>query len=191
MNTPMLRRKATLLLLAFFVACGASAEVEAQRRPVKKAVVTRKRTPRARRARANTVTARRPVNVVIGTRNIDAPPADGSVVDGDAPPPPPRRPAPPPRSGPISGGVLNGKAISKPAPTYPPIARAARASGAVNVQIVVDEEGNVISATPVSGHPLLQQSAPQAVRQWKFTPTLLSGQPVKVSGIVVVNYSLQ
>jgi TonB family protein len=88
----------------------------------------------------------------------------------------------------ISGGVLNGKAISLPKPAYPPIAKAARASGAVNVQVTVDESGAVISARAVSGHPLLQQAATSAARGAKFRPTLLSGQPVKVTGVIVYNF---
>ncbi len=88
----------------------------------------------------------------------------------------------------ISGGVLNGKAVSKPQPAYPPIAKAAGASGTVTVQIVVDEEGNVVSAAAVSGHPLLQQAAVAAAREAKFSPTFLSGQPVKVSGVVTYNF---
>ena len=91
----------------------------------------------------------------------------------------------------VSGGILNGKAVSKPAPEYPAIAKAARAQGTVSVQIIVDEEGRVLSANAVSGHPLLRQSAIAAVRQWRFSSTLLSGQPVKVTGVVVVNYRLQ
>ena len=91
----------------------------------------------------------------------------------------------------ISGGVLNGKAISKPQPAYPPIAKAARASGTVTVQVLVDEQGRVVSAHAVSGHPLLQQSAVSAARQAKFSPTLLSGQPVKVSGVITYNFVLQ
>ena len=188
MNTSVLRRKATWLLLAFVVACGAWVEVEAQRRPVKRAVVTKKRARRARRGRSVVVT--KPVPVIIGDRNVDAPPASGTDAAVDEPPPPPM-PRPTPRSGVISGGVLNGKAISKPAPAYPPIARAARAQGNVVVRIVVDEQGNVISASPISGHPLLQQAAANAVRQWRFSPTLLSGQPVKVTGVVTVNFTLQ
>src|SRR5512132_2350924 len=96
------------------------------------------------------------------------------------PPPPPASATPrpgPPKT--ISGGVLNGKAISKPQPAYPPIARAAHASGTVSVQVLVDERGNVVSAQAVSGHPLLRASAEAAARQAKFSPTLLSGQPVK------------
>jgi len=88
----------------------------------------------------------------------------------------------------ISGGVLNGKALSLPKPAYPSAARAVNASGAVNVQIVIDEQGNIVSATAVSGHPLLRQAAEQAAIEAKFSPTLLSGQPVRVSGILVYNF---
>jgi len=88
----------------------------------------------------------------------------------------------------VSGGVLNGKAVSKPQPAYPPIAKAAGASGTVTVQILVDEEGNVVSASAVAGHPLLQQAAVAAAREAKFSPTRLSGQPVKVSGVVTYNF---
>jgi TonB family protein len=114
----------------------------------------------------------------------------GDAEDEEPPPPPP--PIPPP-SGlkVISGGVLNGKAVSKPAPVYPPIARAAKASGTVIVQVVVDEEGNVISASAVSGHPLLQAAAVAAARQAKFTPTKLSGSPVKVTGTLTYNFVLE
>ncbi|MDQ1613143.1 MAG: periplasmic protein TonB [Pyrinomonadaceae bacterium] len=88
------------------------------------------------------------------------------------------------------GGVLNGKASSKPQPSYPPVAQAARAQGTVVVQITVDEEGYVISARAISGHPLLQQAAVQAARQARFAPTRLSGKPVKVTGVVTYNFVL-
>jgi TonB family protein len=88
----------------------------------------------------------------------------------------------------ISGGVLNGKAVILPHPEYPLIARQAQASGTVTVQITIDEEGNVVSAKAVSGHPLLQSAAVDAARRAKFTPTLLEGEPVKVSGQVVYNF---
>lgn len=120
----------------------------------------------------------------------------------DAPPPPitpgvppavnhnsPASKPPPPKT--ISGGVLNGKAISLPKPAYPAIAKAAHASGTVNVQVTVDESGNVISASAVSGHPLLRQSAISAARGAKFRPTMLSGQPVKVTGVIVYNFVAQ
>ena len=93
---------------------------------------------------------------------------------------PPTTPAKPGATGPgkpISGGVLNGKAISKPEPAYPAVAKAARASGTVVVQITVDESGKVTSANAVSGHPLLRQAAVQAAYQARFSPTLLSGKP--------------
>jgi TonB family protein len=88
----------------------------------------------------------------------------------------------------ISGGVLNDKAISLPKPPYPPIARAAKASGTVVVQVTIDENGNVISARAVSGHPLLQAAAIAAARSAKFSPTRLSGQPVKVTGLITYNF---
>jgi protein TonB len=88
----------------------------------------------------------------------------------------------------VSGGVLNGKAINLPKPSYPPVAKAAKASGTVVVRVTVDENGNVISAQPVSGHPLLQAAAVAAARGAKFSPTRLSGQPVKVTGILQYNF---
>ncbi|HEX8492441.1 MAG TPA: TonB family protein [Pyrinomonadaceae bacterium] len=92
---------------------------------------------------------------------------------------------------PISGGVLNGKATSLPVPSYPPAARSSRASGLVVVEVVIDGAGKVISAKALSGHALLQQAAVQAAQQARFTPTLLSGQPVKVSGTINYNFALQ
>lgn len=89
---------------------------------------------------------------------------------------------------PISVGVANGRAISMPKPAYPAAAMAVKADGAVNVQVLIDEEGNVASAQAVSGHPLLRQAAEQAALAAKFKPTLLSGQPVKVNGVVVYNF---
>lgn len=88
----------------------------------------------------------------------------------------------------VSGGVLNGKAISLPQPPYPPVAKAAKASGTVVVQVTVDENGNVVSAQAVSGHPLLQAAAVAAARGAKFSPTKLSGQPVKVTGVIQYNF---
>ncbi len=88
----------------------------------------------------------------------------------------------------ISGGVLNGKAISLPKPPYPPAAKAVRAGGSVSVQVLVDEQGNVVSANAVSGHPLLRAAAASAARAAKFSPTVLSGQPVKVNGVLTYNF---
>lgn len=91
----------------------------------------------------------------------------------------------------LSGGILNGKAITLPPPDYPAIARAAKASGNVTVEITIDEEGNVIAARSVSGHPLLQSAAVTAARQAKFSPTRVSGQPVKVNGVLVYAFVAQ
>jgi periplasmic protein TonB len=162
---------------------------------------------------AKVVATNKTLNVLVGNRDVGdvnaVPTGPVGVVGGtggggsggggapkvevsDEPPPPPPAPTPPPRPKTIvSGGVLNGKAISKPQPAYPPIAKAARASGTVTVQIVVDESGRVISASAVSGHPLLQQAAVSAARNARFSPTLLSGQPVKVSGVITYNFVLQ
>jgi periplasmic protein TonB len=121
-----------------------------------------------------------------------APPRVVVPSDDEPPPPPKPTPTPPPKPrAPISGGVLNGKAISKPTPAYPAVAKAARASGTVVVQITVDESGKVISAAAVSGHPLLRQAAVQAAYGARFSPTLLSGQPVKVTGTITYNFNLQ
>ncbi|MCA1633184.1 MAG: energy transducer TonB, partial [Acidobacteria bacterium] len=97
----------------------------------------------------------------------------------------------PGRKAPISGGVLNGKAISKPAPVYPQEAQEAGAQGTVTLQVLINEDGSVASATAVSGHPLLKEAAVSAARQARFSPTFLSGQPVKVSGIITYNFVLQ
>jgi protein TonB len=91
----------------------------------------------------------------------------------------------------VSGGVLQGSAIKKIQPPYPPIAKAARASGAVQVQVTISEDGRVMDAAVVSGHPLLRDAALQAAKQWVFKPTELSGVPVKVQGVLTFNFTLQ
>jgi protein TonB len=100
-------------------------------------------------------------------------------------------PTPPPVPKVVSGGVVNGKAINLVKPPYPPAAKAVRASGAVNVQVTIDENGNVISASAVSGHALLRGAAESAARASKFSPTMLSGQKVKVTGVIIYNFAAQ
>jgi TonB family protein len=102
----------------------------------------------------------------------------------------PKQPLTKPPVKPISGGVLNGKATSLPVPVYPSAARTARASGLVTVEVVIDGNGKVISAKATSGHTLLQQAAVLAAQQARFTPTLLSGQPVKITGVINYNFGL-
>jgi TonB family protein len=89
-----------------------------------------------------------------------------------------------------SGGVLQGSATKRVEPGYPPLAKAARVSGAVVVEVTLDLEGNVESARPVSGHPLLKESAVAAARQWKFQPTLLTGTAVRVIGTITFNFTM-
>ncbi len=129
-----------------------------------------------------------PVNTT-GSGSDSGNPGGGGSGESTAPPPPP--PPPPAKKEPpktISGGVLNGKATSLPKPPYPPAARAVRASGAVSVQVLISETGSVISASAVSGHPLLRPAAVSAARGARFSPTLLSGQAVKVSGVITYNF---
>jgi TonB family protein len=91
----------------------------------------------------------------------------------------------------VSSSVLQNSAISKVQPAYPPIAKASRAAGAVQVQVAINETGDVVDATAISGHPLLRDSAVEAARQWKFKPTELAGKPVKVQGTLTFNFSLK
>ena len=89
----------------------------------------------------------------------------------------------------VYGGAIDAKAASKPEPPYPPLARAARASGKVVVEVVVDERGRVTAATTKSGHPLLRAAAESAARQARFSPTRLSGKAVKVRGTLTYNFT--
>jgi TonB family protein len=95
-----------------------------------------------------------------------------------------------PRRAEAPGGVLQGLAIKQVTPSYPPIARAARAAGKVEVQITISEKGKVIEAIVISGHPLLRDASVNAAKQWVFQPTELSGVPVKVQGILTFNFTL-
>jgi|SRR5262245_980981 len=89
-----------------------------------------------------------------------------------------------------SGIALEQEAIKKVEPVFPPIAKAARASGGVKVEVTIDKAGKVISARVLSGHPLLRDAALTAARQWEFKPTMVSGKPAKVSGILTFNFVL-
>ena len=87
------------------------------------------------------------------------------------------------------GGNLNGRAISLPRPPYPPAARAANVGGTVAVRVLVDENGNVIAAEAINGHPLLRAAAVAAARQARFAPAAVGGQPVKVRGVLTYNFN--
>lgn len=100
-------------------------------------------------------------------------------------------PAPKPRPrAPISGGIIDGKTISKPAPVYPDAAKQAGVSGKVEVFVVVDEEGNVIKAEAARGPVELREAAVRAARKARFSPVRLSGEPVKYSGLLTYNFRL-
>lgn len=146
--------------------------------PVRKGVVTM--------VGSSDTNAAQPMAPGTGTGQIISGPAKVEIKD--EPPPPPPKPTP---HAPISGGVLNGKAVHLVQPPYPPIARSAHASGQVVVQVLIDENGNVVAAHATSGHPLLQAAAVNAARASKFTPTKLSGQPVKVNGVIIYNFLAQ
>ena len=124
-----------------------------------------------------------------GASVVDMSAAAAAVVKvEDGPPPPAPAPRAPVR--PISGGVLNGRAVSMPAPEYPEPAKRMRASGVVTVEVVVDVTGRVISAHATSGHTTLRDAAERAAMRARFSPTLLSGQPVKVAGVINYNFAL-
>jgi protein TonB len=89
-----------------------------------------------------------------------------------------------------SGGVIQGTATRRVNPVYPPLARAARVSGVVVVEVVVDRTGAVTSARALQGHPLLREAAVAAATQWKWNPTLLTGVPVQVVGTITFNFTL-
>ena len=108
---------------------------------------------------------------------------------GAAPPPPP---PPPKKKAPVrvGGSIQSSKLIRRVEPIYPDLAKRARVQGVVLLQVTVDETGNVSDLKIIRGHPLLNQAAVDAVKQWKYSPTLLNGEPVPVIATVTVNFLL-
>ena len=114
---------------------------------------------------------------------------------GGAPPPPP---PPPPvkavetRQEPlrVGGNVQAANLIKKPTPTYPALAKSARIQGTVRFTAIIGKDGTIQNLTLVSGHPMLVQSATDAVKQWVYKPTLLNGEPVEVITQIDVNFTL-
>jgi len=126
-----------------------------------------------------------------GTNNSR--PGTGSVNIGSelgAPPPTPA-PVPPVKRIVKASTLLNSQALSLPKPPYPPLAKQLRIQGVINVQVLIDETGRVISAKAVSGSPFLTVEAQKAAYQARFSPTLIGDQPVKVSGVITYNFVLQ
>ena len=143
-------------------------------------------------------------NAVISSTNYDppAPPASVHGVRGgtgntpvvnipDDPPPAPDPTPVVPKILRVSSSVLQGKAVFLPKPNYPAMAKQIRLQGTVVVQVLIDEQGKVVSAKAVSGHPILVPGAQQAAMQSRFLPTKLGEQPVKVSGVITYNFVSQ
>ncbi len=116
---------------------------------------------------------------------------------GPAVAPPPQVVPPPPRPAPrrepirMSSGVQESKLIYRVDPEYPPLARRARVSGTVILMVTVNEEGEVADVKVMRGHPLLDEAAVRAVRLWRYSPTLLNGEPVPVIAMVTVIFRLK
>src|SRR5437763_8429061 len=90
----------------------------------------------------------------------------------------------------IGGNVQQAKLISQPKPAYPPLAKQARISGTVKLGVVIAADGTMRDIGVISGHPLLIPAALEAVKQWRYQPTLLNGEPVEVSTQIDVNFTL-
>jgi len=113
-----------------------------------------------------------------------------------APPsPPPTPPSPPPAFNVhpvrVNVGVQEAKLIYQVKPSYPPLAKITRVQGVVVLEAVINKEGAIESLRVVSGNTLLNQAALDAVNQWRYKPTLLSGDPVDVITTVTVTFTLQ
>ena len=125
-----------------------------------------------------------PVDVKVQTVSTNQP---LPVIQIDEPPP---SPGPKPILKPVSGGVLNGTAVNLPPPVYPEAAKRMRTQGVVTVDVILDETGKVVSASASAGPTILRDAAVQAALRAKFSPTKLSGQPVKVSGVINYKFAL-
>jgi protein TonB len=90
----------------------------------------------------------------------------------------------------VSQGVSAGLLVRRVNPTYPPLARQARIQGQVILRAVISKDGSIEGLTLVSGHPMLAPAAIDAVKQWKYKPYLLNGEPVEVDTEVLVNFTL-
>jgi protein TonB len=90
----------------------------------------------------------------------------------------------------VSAGVTSGLLVRRVQPNYPPLARQARIQGTVVLHAVISKDGSIENLTLVSGHPMLAPAAIEAVKQWKYKPYLLNGEPVEVDTEVQVNFTL-
>lgn len=90
----------------------------------------------------------------------------------------------------VSQGVTQGLKIRDVKPSYPPLARQARIQGAVLLRAVISKDGSIQGLTVISGHPMLIPAALDAVKQWKYKPYILNGEPVEVDTQITVNFTL-
>jgi periplasmic protein TonB len=113
----------------------------------------------------------------------------GGVIGGMGGAPPPPRPH---QTGPlrVGGNVIAARIVNRVQPVYPPLARQTRISGTVRLHAIIGKDGTVQQLEVMNGHPLLQQAALDAVRQWRYQPTLLNGEPVDVDTTIDVIFSL-
>ncbi len=107
---------------------------------------------------------------------------------GPAVPPPPKPTAP--QRIKQGGNVTAASIITQTRPIYPPLARQARIQGNVVLHAIIDKDGKVAQLEVVSGHPLLVQAALDAVKQWRYRPTLLNGEPVEVDTTITVTFTM-
>jgi protein TonB len=124
----------------------------------------------------------------------------GGVIGGivsaapSAPPPPPPPKVEAPKAAPqrirVGGNVQRANQIFAPSPVYPPLAKQARIQGVVRLNAIINKEGLIEQLSAVSGHPLLIPSALEAVKKWRYKPTLLNGEPVEVVTQIDVNFTL-
>lgn len=112
----------------------------------------------------------------------------GSESGGRVPPPrPPAAPREPIRK---SEGVMAGALVHKVDPVYPPVARAIHLAGTVRLRAIISDQGRVENLEVLSGSPILAGAAVAAVRQWRYRPTLLNGEPVEVETYITVRFVL-
>jgi len=104
-------------------------------------------------------------------------------------PPPPPPPPPPPQRLRVGGNVAQASLVSQVKPVYPPLAKQARIQGVVLLEAVISKDGAIDNLRVISGHPLLTQAAIDAVKQWRYKPTLLNGEPVEVVTTITVNFA--
>jgi len=90
----------------------------------------------------------------------------------------------------VSQGVTQGLLMRKIQPAYPPLARQARIQGSVLLQAEISKDGSIQNLRLISGHPMLAPAAIEAVKQWKYKPYILNGEPVEVETQITVNFTL-